>query len=286
MDQNAPQYLSPEVDWATIQLPDAWPDQLNFHNPLTWLQLVAHTFRRRQKVAIPADLPGAEVIPKYVLLEFHNMPNGNYSNRLSHGYLTGFDLSMLNLVQPVRHWVAGQLSGCQSVLDLGCAGGKTAAAIHRQGVPEVHGLDPSPYLLRHAACTFPEIKVRQGVMERLPYPDARFDGMSAVFVFHEVPPSYIRQALAEIARVLKPGGLLVLAEPSPIQLRQSALALWRCYGWRGVYFRLLAHRVFEPFVESWHQFDLKQEAALHGLQMEEAIEGMPIRRWVLRRVDS
>ena len=68
-------------------------------------------------------------------------------------------------------------------------------------------------------------------MEKLYFPNQRFDGMSACFVFHEVPPFYVRQALAEISRVLTPGGLLVIAEPSPLQLRDSFLSMIKKYWW-------------------------------------------------------
>jgi ubiquinone/menaquinone biosynthesis C-methylase UbiE len=120
-------------------------------------------------------------------------------------------------------------------------------------------------------------------MEKLPFPNQRFDGMSACFVFHEVPPYYIRRALEEISRVLKLGGLLVIAEPSPIQLRDSFFAMIKKYGWQGGYFQLLARFVHEPFVEAWHKFPLADEAAKRALQIVEEADGMPVKCWLLQR---
>jgi ubiquinone/menaquinone biosynthesis C-methylase UbiE len=271
------------IDWANLSLPETWPDQLNFKNPLGLARLLTHLFRPRQQVSIPNDLPGVEAIPSYVLQEFHHLPNGNYSHTLTRGYRTGFDLSMLGHMQCVRERIAEHLAHCQAVLDLGCGGGSTAAAIQAKGVAEVWGLDPSPYVLQHAAQDYPQLRFAQGVMEKLPFPNQRFDGMAACFVFHEVPPFYIRQGLAEISRVLAPGGLLAIAEPSPIQLRRSFLSMINQYGWQGGYFQVLAAFLHEPFVRAWHKFALADEAAKQALKILQEDEGMPVRYWLLQR---
>jgi ubiquinone/menaquinone biosynthesis C-methylase UbiE len=275
--------VAQDVDWANLTLPVTWPDQLNLRNPLSIVRVLSHLCRKRPKVVIPGDWPGMDWIPAYVLQEFHHLPNGNYSDVLTRGYITGFDRFMLGQMQRVREHIAGRLAACHSILDLGCGGGKTAAAIHAKGITDVWGLEPSPYLLRHAARNYPHIRFVQGVMEKLPFPNQRFDGISACFVFHEVPPLYIRQALEEISRVLKPGGLLVIAEPSPIQLRDSFFAMIRKFGWQGGYFQLLARLLHEPFVNAWHAFALADEAAKKALHVLEESEGMPVKSWVLQR---
>jgi ubiquinone/menaquinone biosynthesis C-methylase UbiE len=43
-------------------------------------------------------------------------------------------------------------------------------------------------------------------------PDASLDAVTSIFLFHELPPQVRRLALGECARVLKPGGRLVLVD--------------------------------------------------------------------------
>ncbi|HYC54189.1 MAG TPA: class I SAM-dependent methyltransferase [Candidatus Binatia bacterium] len=272
-----------ELDWANVSLPDTWPDRLDMKRLRSVARLLVHLARRRHAVSIPSDLQGREYIPAYVLQEFHNLPNGNYSNLFTRGYISGFDLSMLGHMQRIRRLIGEKLAGCASVLDLGCGGGATAAAIHDAGASEVWGLDPSPYLLRHAAKDHPAIRFVHGVMEDLPFPDACFDAVSVCFAFHEVPPPSIRVALSEIARVLRPGAWMMIAEPSPAQFRTSLAGMIYRYGWQGLWFGMLARLMHEPYLGAWHEFALEQEAAARGMRVVEEVDASPVRWWLLRR---
>lgn len=128
-------------------------------------------------------MPGKELIPKYVLQEFHNVPNGNYSEHLSSGYIKEFNISMLGEAASARKEIAAHFIDMDSALDVGCSGGAMGAALVDAGVKEVWGLDPSPYLLKHASKSFSEIKFVQGIVELTGFPASRFDGISACFVF-------------------------------------------------------------------------------------------------------
>ena len=69
-------------DWGQLTLPDAWADKLNFLHPKDiWTILVGIFVKHRKHVELPEGMPGAAIIPKYVLQEFHNLPNGNYSKK-------------------------------------------------------------------------------------------------------------------------------------------------------------------------------------------------------------
>jgi len=52
-----------------------------------------------------------------------------------------------------------------------------------------------------------------GSAEAIPFPDASFDGAMMLKSLHHVPLDDMDQALAEVARVLKPGGWFYVSEP-------------------------------------------------------------------------
>ena len=278
----------PVPDWANMPLPKSWVDRLDFRKLSSWRKM----FGRRVPVQLPSELLGRECIPAYALQEFHNLPNGNYSNRLTRGYIKGFDVSMLGRVQPVRQWMAEQLVGAGgAILDVGTGGGKTAATLAQAGKYDVWGLDPSPYLLKHAATEYPAVKFVQGIAEDLPFPDKRFDAITVCFVFHEIPPKYIAQALQAFSRVLKPGAKVCIAEPSAEQFQPFQWRQWRAWqglfslkGWLTVYFRLLARHVHEPFVPAWHNLDKQACFEKAGFKVLEERLGMPINCWLLGKI--
>jgi hypothetical protein len=61
------------------------------------------------------------------------------------------------------------------------------------------------------------------------------------------------------------------------------LALWRSYGWRGVYFRYLARCVYEPFLAAWHQQDIPALLSQHGFDLVSQDIGMPMRHVLARK---
>jgi SAM-dependent methyltransferase len=119
--------------------------------------------------------------------------------------------------------LAGRLEG-RDVLDVGCGDGAYALTAARAGA-RVIGLDRSAAALGAARARAKEeglaVDLQVGDATDLPFPAARFDVVFAVTVlcFVEQPP----QAVAEMARVLRPGGMLVLGELG----RWSAWAAWR-----------------------------------------------------------
>jgi ubiquinone/menaquinone biosynthesis C-methylase UbiE len=103
------------------------------------------------------------------------------------------------------------------ILDLGCGYGKTTFSLKRRWPEaEVIGLDPSLPCLRLARRLATDrglaIDWRQGIGERLPFEDRSLDLITVTMVLHEAPPEAIRIMLAEIRRVLKPGGRLAMLE--------------------------------------------------------------------------
>ncbi|HRG50019.1 MAG TPA: class I SAM-dependent methyltransferase [Pseudomonadales bacterium] len=277
-------------DWRNIELPDTWPDKLNLRHPRDLWRFIQNLLGWNiQPIQLPHDLPFAEKIPKYILQEFHNLPNGNYSRRFTRGYITGFNKVMLGEIGKSHAKIAAQLIQDSAVragsaLDAGCGGGGLAGALHQAGVSEVWGLDPSPYLLKHAAQDWPSVNFVHGIAENTGFPDARFNAITACFLLHEIPPRYIEQCLQEWARILKPKGWLAFCEPSPLQIQQKPLTLLRKYGWRGLYFYVLAKKLHEPFLLAWHKQDIPALLKQHGFEVVSHEIGVPMRHVLARKI--
>lgn len=278
--------LPAAVDWAGVELPAAWVDQLNWRSPRQWLRLWRSIAgRQRAPVRLPDDLPGAAQLPRYLLQEFHNLPNGNYSRHFSAGYARGFDHAMLGTLRHGRARVAQALAGAQRALDLGAGAGHLAGALQAAGIAQVVGLEPSPYLLQQAARRYSGVHWLQGVGERSGLPSDCFDAVGICFVLHEIPPRYLHQLLAEVRRITRAGARLAILEPSPRQWRLGYARMWRLHGWRGLYFRALAWRAHEPFAEAWHQQDVTALLGRYGFRVLEEETGCPF-RFILAQRDE
>lgn len=136
--------------------------------------------------------------------------------------------------------LAGPLDG-RDLLDVGCGDGAFALAAARAGA-RVAGIDASAPALDTARARATEaglsLDLRCADACRLPFPDGRFDVVLAVTVLCFLPDA--GTAVAEMARVLRPGGILVLGELG----RWSGWAAWRRLRawagnatWRGARFR-------------------------------------------------
>src|SRR5262245_32426079 len=91
------------------------------------------------------------------------------------------------------------------VYDLGCGPGQTTAFLHGCGV-QVRGLDLSAELLREARQRHPNLEFEPGDMLALPLADASLAGVVAFYAIVHLSPAGLRRALAEMHRVLRPGG--------------------------------------------------------------------------------
>ena len=100
-------------------------------------------------------------------------------------------------------------NGARRALDLGCGVGRHALALARLGF-EVEAVDASPAglaeLAKGATAEGLEVAGHQAAMTDLPCTDASFDFVLSWNVIYHGDPQVVRGAVAEIARVLKPGG--------------------------------------------------------------------------------
>lgn len=96
------------------------------------------------------------------------------------------------------------------LLDIGCGPGTLAKRLVADGAA-VTGIDPGAAALETARAAVPGARFEAASAEALPFPAAHFDGAVMFNALHHVPDP--AAALAEAARVLVPGGLLVVVEP-------------------------------------------------------------------------
>jgi ubiquinone/menaquinone biosynthesis C-methylase UbiE len=111
-----------------------------------------------------------------------------------------------------------QLQPGETVLDVGCGTG-TMAIVAKQRIGEtgrVYGIDPSVQLIararRKAARRGLAIDFQIGLIEQLAFPDQSFDVVLSTMMMHHLPDDLKRQGLREIARVLNPGGRLLVLD--------------------------------------------------------------------------
>ena len=116
-----------------------------------------------------------------------------------------------------RLLVQAKLADGFSVLDLGCGTG-TLAIWAKQARPaaRIIGVDGDAEILhkaehkaRQAGC---DVRFDRGLSYDLPYPDRTFDRVLSSLFFHHLTTNDKRQTIEEIARVLKPGGELHVAD--------------------------------------------------------------------------
>ncbi len=103
-------------------------------------------------------------------------------------------------------WVAG---------DLGCGTGQVSAAL-APFVERIVAIDASAAMLeaaRSRLAALPNVELRQGELEALPIDDSSLDLGSLMLVLHHLPEP--RKAVAELARVLRPGGRVIVVEMLP-----------------------------------------------------------------------
>jgi ubiquinone/menaquinone biosynthesis C-methylase UbiE len=283
-------------DWQ-VDLPPPWPDRDGNLLRFLWALMKA-PITKSGRVEIPDDLPG-RTVPKYARQRFHGMPNGYYSERVADGYDRGFELSMLGQVKGGRRRMSYAVCGADAAkgpgagvgavrraLDLGCGSARLSTEFTARGVPEVWGLDASPYMLKIAQRRAPTTRFSQGIAEDTAFPDAYFDAIGACFLFHELPAYIARKALLESYRILRPGGLICITDPCTIHTRPRSLwSLFWKHGPLALYFNFLSKRVHEPFVADWLDIeDHGRWLGEHGFELVEKEVRVPFLKLVARRL--
>ena len=230
-----------EVDWQDAEA-GLYPKSLLFDNPWqdffryypqVWWELPGIWDRVRRKQYQEFD-PAIDTdnYPKYYLQNFHHQTNGYLSDRSAELYDLQVELVFGGSANIMRRRIirpiidaAGYPDKSTRILDIACGTGRTLRML-RSAFPEVqlYGTDLSPTYLRKANQLLIDLpgelpQLLQANAESLPYADATFDIATSVFLFHELPGEARQNVIDEAARVIKPGGIVVICDS--IQLADS-----------------------------------------------------------------
>lgn len=105
--------------------------------------------------------------------------------------------------------LAREVADLGPICDLGCGPGQVAPYLHYMGVNTL-GVNLSPRMVEEAQRLNPEIHFHQGDMLALPNADHSWGAITAFYCILHIPREQIVDALREMKRVLKPGGLLLV----------------------------------------------------------------------------
>jgi ubiquinone/menaquinone biosynthesis C-methylase UbiE len=146
----------------------------------------------------------------------------SYTPALAHDRLTPLFDPFVRFTTRERHFKARLLNQAaigarHRVLDIGCGTGTLAIMVKRaEPGAEVVGLDGDPAILARGrekvADEGVDVRLDQGMSFDLPYDDDSFDRVLSTLFFHHIKPDAKERTAREIARVLRPGGELHVAD--------------------------------------------------------------------------
>ena len=182
--------------------------------------------RRRRKGGreVPQRPNSAPDLPAYYLQNFHFQSGGWLTEESARLYDTQVEVLFTGAADVMRRAalaeVGRELRGRDQrhlrYLEAACGSGRflrqTLDAFPRLNA-EAFDLSPSYCeAARDSVHDWPHVQVSVADIVATPYADASFNIAANICLFHELPPPVRRQAAAELARIIKPGGLLVFAD--------------------------------------------------------------------------
>lgn len=265
-----------EADWANVEAgiyraPDALgPTAFDtLARSAEFLRDVPNVARRRR------DRGHDEVLseetrakfPRYYLQNFHYQSGGWLSEESARIYdfqvetlFSGTAAAMRRqALVPIAVHLKGRDQRQFNLLDVACGTGRLLSDV-KSNWPKLRAtaLDLSPNYIEAARKTLKpwrDIAFIEANAEQMPLSDASQDIVTAVFLFHELPPKVRPTVVAEVARVLKPGGIFVLLD----SIQDGDLPGFEALT------ELFPQAFHEPYYESYLSWDAAGECAKAGL---------------------
>lgn len=213
---------------------------------------------------LPEDVDLREY-PPYYRRTFHWQSDGYLSRRSAELYDVGVELLFGGTADVMRRQVLPPLVAHARgrdqplhVLEVACGTGRVGSQLLR-ALPDARyvGVDLSPYyveLARERLADQPRARFEVANAESLPFPDQSFDAVCCVYLFHELPRNARRRVWAEMRRVLRPGGLLVIEDS--MQMADDPEL--------GVFLERFPQDMHEPFYGDYVRDDLAEGLRENG----------------------
>jgi ubiquinone/menaquinone biosynthesis C-methylase UbiE len=220
-----------EQDWRNVEAGHYALPMDDFGSPFAAMWRAVDFFadlsavdRRRHgppKARLLTDVP-ADRYPPYYLQTFHFQTDGYLSSASAGRYdhqvevLFGGGAAAMRRQALVPLKAAVARSREARLLDVACGTGQFLRQV-KTNYPrlKVIGLDLSPHYLavaRRGLQGWSRVSLVHAAAEAMPFAEAQFDAVTCIYLFHELPPRIRRAVVAEIRRVLKPGGTLIFVD--------------------------------------------------------------------------
>ncbi len=171
------------------------------------------------------DLARDGKFPTYYLQNFHYQTGGWLTEDSARLYDMQVEVLFGGAADAMRRatglaqlarWMRGRDQRRVRLLDMACGNGRFLAQILETWPRlKAFGLDLSPAYVaeaRRRLADWPQAELVQGQAEAAPFEDHSFDAITCVYLFHELPPRVRGDVAREMARLLKPGGALILMD--------------------------------------------------------------------------
>ncbi len=171
-----------------------------------------------------ASLPEAEGMPAYYAQNFHYQSGGYLTEESAKLYDVQVETLFMGAAGAMRRqaipamarFVRGRDQRQLKLLDAACGSGRFLHQL-AQAFPamQMTGIDLSQAYLQEAArylSSRRNVSFEQANSEALPFENGSFDIVTCVYLYHELPNEVRRRVTAEIARILKPGGLFLFID--------------------------------------------------------------------------
>lgn len=215
----------------------------------------------------PTDLSR---FPAYYRQNFHYQTDGWLSDESAEIYDHQVEALFTGAAAAMRRAALGALANGlkgkdqrrNEVLDLACGTGSFMRSTLR-AFPRLKltGMDLSPAYAdraRHAVADWPTATVAEGQAESMPFDDASFDTIVSIYLFHELPPRIRAAVMTEAARVLKPGGVFIIAD---------SLQFGDVPGLDG-FLEYFPEGFHEPYYKGYLSYDFSPDMSAAGFESE------------------